>query len=81
MNFFITGEECQKNGTVFKPNRGRRHKAGEFETLKGDKAKKDPVEEEEKDSDTDSLSDLYPGRLTLKGDKDKKDSVDRGQFK
>ena len=52
---YFTGEECQKNGTVFKPNRPKRDKE---ESLK---KSRDEEEEEEEKSDTDSLSDLYPG--------------------
>ena len=51
----ITGEECQKNGTAFKPNRPRREKE------EGMKKGRDEDVEEDEESDTDSLSDLYPG--------------------
>ena len=62
----MSGQECQRNGTEFKPVRGPKKREERMEG-KGSKSKGsnsiDSDDEAGEISDTDSLSDLYPGMV------------------
>ena len=57
-----TGEDCQKKGLVFKPNRSRRQREESYESGRGGNSKDGDEDDGGDQSDADSLSDLYPGK-------------------